>query len=232
MGTAEPAVPARRPRRRVRRRVVAAVVVVLAVVVAAVLYLSPLLAVRTIEVDGVSHLDPAQVEQSTGVRRGQNMLRVDTGAAARDVAALPWVEKVTVARSWPSTVTVHVTEHTPTAVVEDGGDPVVLDADGVPFLRGETPEGVVRMTEVDPRDTKALAAGARAVAALPPEVRSQLERVEVRNAENIRMVFPEGRDVYWGSAERAADKAEATRVVLLREGAHWNVSDPRQPSVR
>lgn len=221
--------------RRIRRRwLIPAVIVVVAVIAALVVYVSPLMQVRSVEVAGTQNLSADQVREASGVSEGENLARLDTGSAASAVSQLPWVDSVTVSRSWPSTVQIDVTEHTAVGVVDDGGTPAAVDASGRVFLRGETPEGVKKITaRVD--DTGAVTAAASALDAvrqLDKGLYGQLESVEAPGASDVLLKFPEGREVYWGSAERAADKAEATRVVLMREGARWNVSNPALPSVR
>ena len=100
----------RRRSKHARRRW--AFVAVLAVVVAwAVLFFFPVLTVKKVDVQGAKNADVQQVSEASGVGERSNMLRLDTEQVARNVAPTPWVKKVTVSRSWPSTVTIQITEH-------------------------------------------------------------------------------------------------------------------------
>jgi cell division protein FtsQ len=222
-------------KRRISRRwLIPAAVVVVVVVAALVVYVSPLLHVRSVEVEGTQNLTADEVRDASGVQEGQNLARLDTSAAASGVSRLPWTDSVTVSRSWPSTVRIDVTEHEAVGVLDDGGDPAVVDADGRLFLRGVTPDGVKKITaRADDQGAVTAAAGAlAAVRQLDQGLYDQVESADAPGANDVVLKFPEGREVYWGSADRAADKAEATRVVLTREGARWNVSNPGLPSVR
>ena len=217
-----------------RRRLpalIAALVVLLAIAGSCV-YFIPLVKVKNIEVHGATNADTAQVAEATGISVGENMLRVDSAAAAKNVASVPWVEKVTVSRSWPSTITVDVTEHQPVGYVKDKGTPLAVNEHGQVFLSGAQPEGAVEFRNVKADDAAAIEAAAQAVVALQPQVREQLEYMSVKNAESIELHFREDRTVFWGSADRAREKAEATRVVLLRDGAEWNVSNPAIPTLK
>ena len=107
-----------------------------------------------------------------------------------------------------------------------------MNAQGKTFLRGVQPEGAAEFRDVKADDSAAIAAAAKAVAALKPENREHLEYVSVKNAERIEMHFADNRVVFWGSADRASEKAEATWVVLQREGARWNVSNPAMPTLK
>lgn len=230
----------RRRSKHARRRW--AFVAVLAVVVAwAVLFFFPVLTVKNVDVQGAKNADVQQVSEASGVGERSNMLRLDTEQVARNVAPTPWVKKVTVSRSWPSTVTIQITEHEAVGVLDEGGETSLIDRDGKVFLKGPAPEGAVPFTKVKDGDTRALAAGAAAVNALQPENRKQLVEVAVPNAEAVEMTFelpaPEGeakprKVVYFGAAEQLTEKAEAVRVVLQREQPTWNVSNPAMPTAR
>lgn len=223
---------AARARRTGRRRlaVLVGVPVVLVLLVVGVVF-SPLFTVRDIAVEGTGRLAPEQVIAAASPVDGQNLLFADTDAAARSVSQLPWVEKVTVSREWPSGVRVAVTEYDAVGVVDGDDGPLVINERGRVFLRGESPEGAVPV-RASADDAGALESAGKALGALPGELRGTVEEVDAPSAEEVTLRFPEGREVYWGSADRAEEKAEATRVVLTREGQRWNVSNPALPSVR
>jgi cell division protein FtsQ len=226
--------PTTRTAGRRRRWLIPAVVVVVVIVAALVVYVSPLFHVRSVEVEGTRNLSADEVQEASGVREGENLVRLDTGAAASRVSGLPWTDSVTVSRSWPSTVHISVTEHEAVGVIDDGGQPAVVDRQGRVFLRGVTPDGVKPVkARVD--DSGAVGAAAKALAAVSDLDRGlydQIASVDAPGGSDVRLLFPEGREVYWGSGDRAPEKAEATRIVLTRDGTTWNVSNPALPSVR
>lgn len=221
-------------KKRAKRRlpaIIAGLVVLLAIVGVAA-YFFPLLKVGQINVEGTANADPAVVQESSGIRNGDNMLRIDTATAAKNVAGVPWVEKVTVSRDWPTSVTISITEHRGVGTINEGGTLYNVNEHGQIFLQGAEPEGAVEFRHVDPQDSAAVKAAADAVVVLSPELVGQLERVEAKTAESVELFFADDRRVFWGSAERASEKAEATRVVLMREGKDWNVSNPAMPALR
>ena len=157
--------PTTRTAGRRRRWLIPAVVVVVVIVAALVVYVSPLFHVRSVEVEGTRNLSADEVQEASGVREGENQVRLDTGAAASRVSGLPWTDSVTVSRSWPSTVHISVTEHEAVGVIDDGGQPAVVDRQGRVFLRGVTPDGVKPVkARVD--DSGAVGAAAKALAAV------------------------------------------------------------------
>ncbi|MBC2680910.1 cell division protein FtsQ/DivIB [Corynebacterium anserum] len=219
---------------RAKRRlpaIIAGLVVVLAAV-GVLAYFFPLLKVGQINVEGTVNADVAQIQDASGIATGDNMLRLDTSGAAQTIAHVPWVEKVTVSRHWPTSVNISITEHRGVGVINRGGTLYDVNEHGQIFLQGAAPEGAVEFKNVDPQDSAAVKAAADAVVALSPELVGQLDRVEAKSAESVELFFHDGRRVFWGSSERASEKAEATRVVLTREGQEWNVSNPAMPTVR
>jgi len=209
---------------------VAAVVVV----VIGLVLVSQLLTVKKVQVDGAVNQDSASVQDASGIDDGDRMAGVDTGSAASAVSTLPWVDTVTVSRSWPSTVKITVTEHTAVGVLDDGGTPVVVDSEGRQFLRDAQPEGATPM-RVSSTDQEAVTAAAEVLLALDhmdPGFRAGVTEIDAPASDSVTLKFGDDREVFWGTSDRADEKAEATRIVLTREGARWNVSNPAQPSVR
>ena len=88
----------------------------------AVVVQTPAFGVREVRVQGAARTGAAEVAAATGLTRRTPLARVDTGAVARRVAALPWVDTVRVRRQLPGTVAVAVTERVPVAVVACGAD--------------------------------------------------------------------------------------------------------------
>src|SRR5690349_811112 len=108
------------------------------------LYGSPWLRVRRVEVTGVRVLTGEEVREAAPVRPGVPLVSVDTGAVeARLRARLPRIASVAVVRTWPGTLTLEVTERTPKAILKVGGNFIEVDAQGVRYATdGAAPPGV------------------------------------------------------------------------------------------
>lgn len=116
-------------RRRLRR--ISLVAAVLALVAGGYAALrSPLLAVRDIKVVTTAHVDRAEILRASGISDGMAMIDVDQADAVRRLEASPWVDTARVARSWPGTVTVSITERTPVAQLHIGSQWALIDASG------------------------------------------------------------------------------------------------------
>jgi cell division protein FtsQ len=208
--------PARRGRLR-RRHVRLAVTASVVVALGWALLAGPLLAVRTVQVDGAATLPADLVREAAGIAVGRPLLRVDVAAAEERVAQLPQVASVEVARGWPSSVVITVVERVPVAIVGEPGRRSLVDAEGVLFdsVTGSAPPGVVPLDVARPGSgDPATMAGLAAVSALPAEVRRDVVRAAATTAEDISLTLSEGTIVRWGDAERSTDKAAALAGLL------------------
>src|SRR5690606_12066586 len=132
--------------RRRRRAVPWAALAVLATVVvlaAWILWGSPLLVVREVDVAGTRLLTPAEVHEAAAVPGRRTLQRVPVDGVAARVAALPPVESVSVSRSFPGTLRLEVVERTAVVAVPVDGAYRLVDAPGVDFFTVPAqPDGV------------------------------------------------------------------------------------------
>lgn len=206
--------------------IIAAVVLIGAAI--ALLWAVPILKVGQVEVHGADNLPAEQVAADSGIEPGENMLRVDAAAAANRVAQSPWVQAVTVARDWPGTITVDITERSAVLYSDEADGTHLIDAGGTPFSIGEPPAQAVAVDG----EAAVLADAAEVVAAVDPAIREQVERVEVPEAAEITFVMTDGRTIFWGANSNNHDKALALSTVLGQEGQAWNISNPAMVTVR
>lgn len=183
------------------------------------LWLSPVLAVRAVQVDGLTTVGADEVREAARVAEGVPLLRVDVGAVVRRVAELPRVRSVEVARSWPDRIVITVAERVPVAVVGAPGRRWLVDADGVLFdtVTGAPPRGVVPLDVDEPGtgDPETMA-GVAAIRALPAGLRKDVDRVAVPDAEHIEITLRDGPVVRWGDAASPGTKAQVLAALVAR----------------
>jgi cell division protein FtsQ len=204
----------RRSARRPLRIVLAAVVVI---GVGWALLASPLLGVRTVQVDGLRTLPADQVREAAGIHSGTPLLRVDVDAAEARVARLPQVDSVEVTRGWPNSVVITVAERVPVAIVGEPGRRSLVDAEGVLFdtVTGEGPAGVVPLDVASPGPgDPATMAGLTAVGALPGALRDRVAGVSAPTPDEMSLTLTDGTVVAWGGPERSEAKAKALVALL------------------
>lgn len=192
-----------------------------------------LVGLREIVVTGSQIAGPEQVRAAADVPVGTPLLRIDTGAVARRVRALPSVADVAVTRSFPHTLTIAVTERTPAAVVPDGTGFAVISADGTVFHHLPSAPGGVVVIRVDSPGTgdPATLAALHVANALTPQLRGLLAEVVAPSPTAITVALTDGRVVVWGDAEQSELKASVASALLDRAARTIDVSVPDVASV-
>jgi cell division protein FtsQ len=223
-------------RRWLSLRYVLVVLVVVAVVSTSVylVFFSARLQVARVEVVGNELLSDAQVRERADVPLGEQLALVDLDRADARVGSMAEVKSVDVTRSWPDGVRIEVVERTAVAVVEIAGRLRGLDPDGVVFRDYRSaPRGMPRIRPGADAGTDALKEAATVVSALPEDLSTRVDHVEVATVDQITLVLRDGRQVMWGSAEESALKAEVIDPLLAAQQASvYDVSVPGNPTVR
>jgi cell division protein FtsQ len=223
-------------RRQRARRVVALrpVLIVAGILVVAlgagwaVLY-SHWLALQSVDVRGVHLLTSRQVERAAALPSGEALVRLDLGAAGGRVEQIPAVDAVTVSRSWPHSVVITVTERTPVAFVEMGGDVRAVDATGAEFKLKGAYRGLPRL--VIAPGSGALDDTAHVVGSLPAGISTRVTEVRAHSIDSITLTLRDGDEVTWGSAADSVAKAKVLAVLLHHQASRYDVSVPDQPTI-
>ena len=198
----------------------------------AVVYFTPLMAVKNIEVEGNSHVAEEDIVSASGVSEGTPLAQVDMRDAASGAVSLPWVKSATASRSWPSTIKLSVQEHDPVAFFSQPDGTHLLDAEGRDFAIDTPPENAVELTGVAATD-EAVRKGAVDIAGTFSEpAREAVESIEARGKYDYVLHLKEGRTVTWGASEDNHNKALALDTVLQREGTEFNITNPQLVTVR
>jgi len=193
---------------------------------------SPVFVVSSVAVEGAKLTPADDVRTAAAVGEGVPLARVDLDGVATRVAQLPAVARVEVARTWPGTVTVALTERQVRLVRRIGSGYQWLDASGRGFhASGKPPKGVVR-ADVPGDDPGLLAAVASVADALPDALRERTEVVRARTADSIVLELADGGEVVWGSAEQSSLKAEVVVPLLALDARVYDVSAPTHPTTR
>ncbi len=242
----QPAPATRRTRRRFARRqwarrwlslryvLAAALVVAVVATLIWLVFFSATLQVTQVTVVGNELLSDARIRDVAAVPLGEQLALVDLDRADARVGALAEVKSVDVTRTWPDGVRIEVVERTAVAAVELAGRIRGLDADGVVFRDYKTvPEGMPRIRPGGAAGTDALKEAATVVAALPDDLASRVDHVEVATVDQITLVLRDQRQVQWGSAQESALKAQVIDTLLAaQQGTVYDVSVPANPTVR
>jgi cell division protein FtsQ len=234
--------PTERSRRRFARRqwlrrwlvwrYVIASVLLVALVAGAVwlVFISSVLTVKQVDVQGESFLSRQQILAAARVPAGAHLAELDLTAIRSRISALAPVRHVDVSRHWPDGVLIEVTERTPVAVVQVGSTFHAMDADGVLFRDyPRPPAGMPRVVSTAGTGSTALAEAARVIASLPRGLAARVDHVQVRGIDEISLAMRGGATVNWGSDAQSALKAEVLTRLLAHPAGTYDVSVPGQP---
>ncbi|AOS62714.1 cell division septal protein [Actinoalloteichus hymeniacidonis] len=201
--------------------------------VTAVLWYTPLLAVRAVEIVGNETMIEEEVREAAGVTMGTPMLRLDTETVHGRVAELPGIADVSVARSWPSTAVVTVVEREPVVLLRSADGLWLTDRQGIAYAMVDAPPAglpELRVADPGPEDPATLDA-VSVVDSLPAEVRSEVVSVSADSVNDIRLELSRGREVRWGEAVESRRKGRVLAALLTREGTVYDVAAPELPTI-
>ena len=122
----------------------------------------PRLALGDVIVAGAHRVPASDIVGAAALPLGRNVWLLDTQAAARAVAGLPWIASAKVERAWPNRVTIRVVEREPAARLElAGGFSMLVDADGRVLGDATGPDEVLPALSVEPLPDGAGTAGSQ-----------------------------------------------------------------------
>lgn len=234
-------------RQRLRRRRIGLIVGICSAVLlaglVAVLYFSPLLAVKTVQVTGTDLLPRARAEQLLQPLIGRPLPQVGTRQVEELLDAEPTVDQVRVQAEPPSGIAVEVVEHQPVAAVPAGDQATLYSAAGEALAdvsaEEATERGLPSVASVsDVADPEVFSAITGVLGTLPEDIRSQMVSASASTVDSVQLQLRDDRTVLWGNAEDAESKVAVLRALMTAEeqsedpAAEFDVSIPDQPVTR
>ena len=218
-------------RRRLRFLVVTAAVLALAGGAAGATR-SPLLDVDVLEVTGAEHVAAETVLHTAGLARGDLMIDIDTGAAARRVERLSWVAEADVRRQWPGTIQVRVTERRAAAAVPVTGGWATVDVHGRILERAAEPPVGLGRVDVAPitggRVPSRMRDALVVAAAIPDRLLDRVPGVALK-PDGLELALQPAGVVRLGGPDRLGEKLTALETLLDRVDGPVAVIDVRVP---
>jgi len=190
---------------------------------------SQLLVVRSVQVAGGGRAVPAaQVLAAAHVAHGTPLIRVNTGAIARQVERLRQVQSVQVSKDWPSTVVITVTPRTPVFAVRVAGGYALVDRFGVSIRDVASQPAGLPLLNVSPAaalgGNPAVRAAAVVLTELPPQIARKVRDVSATSSSDVSLTLANGSVVVWGSTAQAKQKAKELTVLMHRHARSYDVS--------
>jgi cell division protein FtsQ len=199
---------------------------------------SKLFAIQNVSVLGARHLTPDDVERISGIRLGENLIRLSTDTVASRLGREPWIRSARVSRSLPSTLVIEVVERRGVGWLQDPEGAVIVSADGL----------VLERSLQAPRDLPALGAWSaplrpgdrldaarqlvRVAASLEGDLLARISDVRLAGDEVV-LGLRSGGEVRYGPALALGPKTRALTKLIAwadRRGVQAPLIDLRIPS--
>jgi len=203
---------------------VGGIILTLALLVVTAVY-SPILALRTITVDGTSRIDPTEVIAAANDQLGTPLALIDYDKMTLALSAFPLIRSYVTEIVPPDTLLIHISERQPVGSITSTAGFDVVDPAGIVVQQSAERLPGVPLITLAGADTSspAFAAVVEVLLALPPELLAQVDSINASTKDNVSFVLTGvGQAVHWGSADQS-DKKAALLAGLIR------VTDPAAP---
>lgn len=216
-------------RARNRRLAIAAVagtIVTLIALILAAVY-SPLLALRTVRVDGTARVDPAEIARVVEQQVGTPLALIDYSLITENLGAFPLIRSYVTEIVPPDTLLVHVVEREPVGTIEVGGQFRLVDPAGITLEESAQRIAGVPLIELAEADTQSAAfdSMAEVLLSLPDGLLAQVDRISAQTQDDVVLVLSGvGQQIRWGSADQSERKAALLAALIA-------VTDPGRAGV-
>ena len=198
---------------------------VASVVFVLIVLASPLVAVRSIDVEGAKYANATLIETVSKSLRGKSVLTVDTNAAQKLLETDPWIESVRIKTYLPSRAVIEINERVPVAWflgVDNQGR--VIDQDGrvLAVVNGRPTEymlidGIGPNLIAGAMASESYKAAAQLAMSLPDEIRPVVKNMGVNGPNQVTMTLLTGAVVKFGEPVDLRNKLVNVVVILRRQ---------------
>ncbi len=209
-------------RARTRRAVVITTLAVVGamVVLGLVAIFSPILALRTIVVQGTERVDRGAVESALEGQLGTPLALVSNARIDAALAAFPVIQSYSTELVPPGTMVVDIVERQPVVTVQQAdGSYSLVDAAGVTVEESDQRvDGVPLVLDAtaDAGDTS-FEAAVQVLLALPDSLRTKVDTIAAKSHDDVTLtLIGKRQSVEWGSPDDSDRKAELLAVLQQR----------------
>lgn len=202
----------------------AGTVLVVAVVVTAFLA-SPMFAVRDVTIEGNVYTSASTLDEASRLLRGKSIFTLDTKAASAIIEGDPWVANARITKHFFRSVVVEIEERIPVvwyvgtdnkARVIDANGSVIAVLDGWPTKYLQV-AGYGPNIEAGQTTDEVYKAAAQLVTALPDEIRSKTQGLQLSPSGSLSLVLKTGTIIRFGEPTDLQNKLVAVVVLLRRQ---------------
>jgi cell division protein FtsQ len=206
-----------------RRRLVVTTIAGIAVLLLAVLAVavfSPILALRTVQVEGTSAIPASVVRNALAPQLGTPLALLDDGKIRRELSSIILIRSYVTEVVPPNTLVVRIIERRAIGAVRTSGGYEQVDPAGVVLATSSTAAGlpVIDIGKAG-LGSAGFAAAIKVLLAMPESVLSQVASISATTLDNVSVTLTQGsHTIIWGSAAQSDLKARALAILLKTSG--------------
>ena len=203
--------------RRRRFAITTAIGLVLVLVaVLAVAVFSPILALRTISVQGTSVIPASQVQDALSGQLGTPLALLNDDKIRRELSGIILIRSYVTEIVPPNTLVVRIVERKAIGALKSGSGYEQVDPAGVVLAKSGTPGGLPVMDIGKAGVNSAgFAAATKVLLAMPPSVLAEVGSISATTLDNVNFTLSRSNHtVIWGSAADSDQKAAALAALL------------------
>lgn len=202
----------------------AAVIVTLLTVVAAAVY-SPILALRTIRVDGATRVSAEEIHAAVDDQLGTPLALLDFDKITTALGSFPLIRSYVTETVPPDTLVIHIVERQPVGAILDRGQYSLVDPAGIVIQTSADRIPGMPTIDLAGKDTSSpvFESVVEVLLALPAPLLAQVDTITARTRDDVSLVLTGvGQRVAWGSAEESEQKAKVLAALIA-------ITDPTRP---
>ena len=194
---------------------------------------SPILSLKTIQVEGASRVSSASVRAAVESQLGRPLALVDFDSITRSLSKFPLIRSFVTETVPPDTLIIRIAERAPIATVATSSGFSVVDPAGIVIDSGAERQPGLPLIELGAATSgsPAFTASVGVLLALPPKLLKQVDTVTAQTSDDVTLTLTGGQSVVWGSVDQSALKAKVLAAVIAVGGAttKYDVSAPNHP---
>ncbi|MEU0570800.1 FtsQ-type POTRA domain-containing protein [Nonomuraea sp. NPDC005983] len=191
-------------------------------------FFSPVLGVRSVEIVGNLTVPAERIKQQAGVEELHPLATVDLADVQSRVLLIRQLASAKVDRVWPGTLKIEVVEREAVAAVLAGGKAALIDGQGVVIEIKDVAPARLPVLKVDRPGAgdPATMAALKVIGNLPATLTGRVRAVQATSPEGVSLRLTDGRTIVWGGTDRGTDKARILASLLTRKADVYDVSSP------
>ena len=202
-------------------------------------FVTPMLAVETIEIKGASRIEKKQLVQILNKQLGKPLPLVSADEIAKDLENFALIESFSAVSQPPHTLLVRITERQPIVLVYSSGAPYLYDPAGVQLGRAGAKDlyPILKIAGT-PKNSAEFKAAIDVLLAIPASLLPKVAAIDAKSKDDVSMQLRgyAGQRIIWGDGSASALKSKVLAALLKNQKGSdrvtYDVSSPSAPVVR